>query len=123
MKIFALLGSLFGLIAVATGAFGAHALGDKVEPRMLEIWETAAQYQIYHALALFAAAWLVHQTQSTVALVAGWSFVAGILVFSGSLYLLVLTGVTRLGAITPVGGLSLMVGWLCCILAALKLGS
>ncbi len=123
MKIFVLLGSLFGLLAVATGAFGAHALGDKVEPRMLEVWETAAQYQMYHALALFAAAWLVYQTQSTVALVAGWSFVAGILVFSGSLYLLVLTGVSRLGAVTPVGGLSLMVGWLCCILAALKLGS
>lgn len=121
MKVFVLLGSIYGLIAVATGAFGAHGLQNKVEPRMLEVWETAAQYQMYHALALIAAAWMVHQTQSTVALVAGWSFAVGVLVFSGSLYVMVLSGIRALGAITPVGGLALMVGWFCLILAALKL--
>ena len=121
MKIFILLGSIFGLLSVATGAFGAHALANKVEPRMLEVWETAAQYQMYHALALFAAAWLVHHTNSTVSLVAGWSFAVGIVVFSGSLYVMVLSGIRALGAITPVGGLALMVGWFCCLLAALKL--
>ncbi len=121
MKIFALLGSIFALIAVGAGAFGAHAMADKFEPRMIEIWETGVQYQMYHALALFAAAWLYHQTEATVALVAGWSFASGILVFSGSLYLIVLTGVRGLGAITPIGGLALMAGWFCCMLAALKL--
>ena len=121
MKTFAILGSLFALIGVGAGAFGAHAMADRLEPRMLEIWETGVRYQMYHALALFVAAWLYHQTESTVALVAGWSFASGILVFSGSLYLLVFTGVRTFGAITPVGGLALMAGWLCCMLAALKL--
>lgn len=121
MKIFVLLGSLFGFLAVASGAFGAHAMADRLSPRMLEVWETAAQYQMYHALALFGAAWLYYQTQETTALVAGWSFTAGILVFSGSLYLMALTGVRGLGAITPVGGVAMMVGWFCCLLAALHL--
>lgn len=123
MKTFALLGSIFALLGVAFGAFGAHALADKVEPRMLEIWETGVQYQMYHALALFAAAWLYHQTEATAALVAGWSFASGILVFSGSLYLIVFTGVRGLGAITPIGGIALLVGWFCCMLAALKLSA
>lgn len=122
MKIFILLGSIFALLSVAAGAFGAHALQDQVEPRMLEVWETAARYQMYHALALFAAAWLYEQTEATTALVGGWSFVAGILVFSGSLYLLVFTGARGLGAITPIGGLAMMIGWFCCMLTALKLG-
>lgn len=121
MKIFALLGSIFALLGVGAGAFGAHAMSDNIEPRMLEIWETGVQYQMYHALALFAAAWLYHQTEATAALVAGWSFTSGILVFSGSLYLIVFTGIRGLGAITPIGGLALMVGWFCCMLAALKL--
>lgn len=123
MKTFAILGSLSGMLAVVTGAFGAHALADKVDARMLEIWQTAAHYQIVHALALFAAAWLVSQTQSTAAITAGWCFTAGILVFSGSLYLMVFTGARWLGAITPIGGTAMIVGWFCCMLAALKLGS
>lgn len=123
MKIFVLLGSIFALISVAAGAFGAHAMADKIEPAMLDVWETAVQYQMYHALALFGAAWLYHQTEATVALVAGWAFIAGILVFSGSLYLMVFTGVRGLGAVTPVGGVAMMAGWVCCILTALKLGS
>lgn len=121
MKTFALLGSIFALIGVAAGAFGSHALADRVTERMLEVWETAVQYQMYHALGLFAAAWLHQQTEAVSALVAGWSFAAGILVFSGSLYLMVFTGARGLGAITPVGGVAMMVGWLGCILAVLKL--
>ncbi|MBA2662282.1 MAG: DUF423 domain-containing protein [Bradymonadaceae bacterium] len=122
MKLFAILGSLMALLAVATGAFGAHALASRVDARMIEIWETAARYQMYHALALFVAAWLVGQTQATAATVAGWSFFAGIMIFSGSLYLLVLTGTKWLGAITPIGGTAMIVGWICCLLAALQLG-
>lgn len=122
MKIFVLLGSLFALIGVAAGAFGSHALADRVGERMLEVWETGVQYQMYHALALFAAGWLYYQTEAVTALVAGWSFTAGILVFSGSLYLMVFTGARGLGAITPIGGIGLMVGWFCCLLSALKLG-
>ncbi len=121
MKIFVILGSVFGLLGVVTGAFGAHALEDRVAPDMLDIWETGVRYQMYHALALFGAAWLYQQTESVTALVAGWAFAVGILVFSGSLYVLVLSDVRGLGAITPVGGLALIVGWLCCILTALKL--
>ena len=123
MKVFALLGSIFALLAVVAGAFGAHAMDGKLEPPMMDAWHTAAQYQMYHALALFAAAWLYQQTGATSALVGGWSFVAGILVFSGSLYLLAITDIRGFGAITPVGGVAMLVGWLCCILTALKLGS
>ena len=123
MKIFVLLGSIFALIGVGAGAFGSHALADRVDQRMIEIWETAVQYQMYHALALFAVAWLHEQTGAVTSLVAGWSFTAGILVFSGSLYLMVFTGARGRGAITPVGGVAMLVGWFCCILTALKLGS
>ncbi len=123
MKTFAILGSLMGAIAVATGAFGAHGLANRVDARMIEVWETAARYQMYHALAMFAVAWLVTQTQATSATVAGWSFFAGTLIFSGSLYILVLSGVKWLGAITPIGGTIMIVGWICCLLAALQLGN
>ncbi len=123
MKIFVILGATFGLLGVITGAFGAHALEDRVTPDMLDIWETGVRYQMYHALALFGAAWLYQQTEAVTAVVAGWTFAAGIVVFSGSLYILVLSGIRGLGAITPIGGLALIVGWLCCILSALKLES
>ena len=95
------------------GAFGAHGLRDKVEPRLLDIWSTATQYQLWHALALVALfLWTTRAQAPTVAAqVAGWAFVAGIIIFSGSLFLLVLTGKTWLGAITPIGGTALIVGW------------
>jgi uncharacterized membrane protein YgdD (TMEM256/DUF423 family) len=121
VKIFALLGSMFGFLGVVAGAFGAHAMADRLEPRLLEVWETAAHYQLVHALALFAAAWLVHHTHATVAWVAGWAFAAGIVVFSGSLYLMAFTGARSLGAVTPIGGVAFLVGWFCCVLAVLKL--
>lgn len=120
-KILAIAGALFAGLAVAAGAFGAHALEARLDERMLEIWETAARYQMYHGLGLFAVAWLASQTQHGATSVAGWSFIAGILLFSGSLYVLAISGVRWLGAITPLGGLAFLVGWVACIVAATRL--
>ena len=97
-------GALNGAIAVAAGAFGAHALKERLEPRALEIFDTAARYQMYHALAMVLCALLVART-------AGWIFQLGIVLFSGSLYALALTDVKLLGAITPLGGLGFLAGW------------
>jgi uncharacterized membrane protein YgdD (TMEM256/DUF423 family) len=121
MKTFVILGAILGGLSVAAGAFGAHALRAQLEPRMLEVFETAARYQMYHALALFAAAWLVQQTEAPAAHVAGWAFVVGIVLFSGSLYAMAFTGVRALGAVTPVGGVAFMVGWAALALAAFRL--
>ena len=109
---FALLGALCAFLAVAAGAFGAHALRDRLSQESLAIFETAARYQMYHALALLAAAWVVGRWPGSAAQAAGWLFAGGILVFSGSLYLLSLTGAQWLGAVTPLGGLALLAGWL-----------
>lgn len=121
MKLFIIFGSILGLLGVAAGAFGAHALENHLDASMLDIWETAAKYQLYHALALFGAAWLVTQSPSSWANAAGWAFFIGTIIFSGSLYILTLSGIKWLGAITPIGGVSLMAGWFCCMMAALKL--
>ena len=106
-------GALLGAIGVAFGAFGAHGLKDKVEPRMLEIWSKATEYQLWHALALLAVFfWMTRADEPSMAAhVAGWSFFIGTLIFSGSLFILVLSGKTWLGAITPIGGTALIVGW------------
>ncbi|MBL8605054.1 MAG: DUF423 domain-containing protein [Myxococcales bacterium] len=108
-RTFLALGALNALVSVACGAFGAHGLRARVTPRLLEVWETAARYQMYHALALFAVAWLA--SRGAPAASAGWAFTLGIVLFSGSLYAMTLTGVTRLGAVTPLGGVSFLVGW------------
>jgi uncharacterized membrane protein YgdD (TMEM256/DUF423 family) len=121
MKIFVILGAVLGGLSVAAGAFGAHALRTQLEPRMLEAFETAARYQMYHALALFAAAWLYQQTQAQAAQLAGWAFAAGILLFCGSIYAMAFTGVRALGAITPIGGAAFLIGWLALAVAAMKL--
>lgn len=121
MRKFVAAGALFGLVAVAAGAFGAHALEARLDARMLAVWETAAKYQFYHALALMACAWLSTQTPSKWARAAGWAFVAGVLIFSGSLYVMALSGIKWLGAITPLGGLTMIAGWFCCFMAALQL--
>jgi uncharacterized membrane protein YgdD (TMEM256/DUF423 family) len=110
-RTFALAGAAFAFIAVALGAFGAHALESRVEPADLEIWETAVRYQMWHALALLVVAGLLARWPGGGLVLAGWSFVVGILIFSGSLYALVGTGVRGLGAITPIGGLAFLVGW------------
>lgn len=121
MRTFVLLGAVFGGVAVATGAFAAHALAPRVEPRMLEVFETAARYQMFHALALFAVAWVWQQTGARAARVAGWAFVLGIVLFSGSLYAMVFSGVRALGMITPLGGVAFVVGWAALAAAAWRM--
>ncbi len=122
MKIFAILGAALAAIAVGTGAFGAHGLEGRLDERMLDVWETAARYQMYHSLGLLAVAWIAGQVDHVAALVAGWAFVAGIVLFSGSLYVLALSGVRWLGAITPLGGVSFIIGWIALAVAASQLG-
>jgi uncharacterized membrane protein YgdD (TMEM256/DUF423 family) len=104
------LGALNAAIAVGAGAFAAHGLRDRLEPRALEVFETGARYQMYHALAMIAAG-LIASSAVRGAQTAGWMFQAGIVLFSGSLYALSLTGVKTLGAITPLGGLAFLAGW------------
>lgn len=112
------LGCLFGLVAVAAGAFGAHALRARLGPELLATWETGARYQMYHALALLAVAMAAGRWPGGGWALAGWLFTAGIVVFSGSLYVLAFTGTRWLGAITPLGGLCLLGGWVALAVAA-----
>lgn len=109
-----------GFIAVAAGAFAAHGLKERLSPENLQVFETAARYQMYHALALLAVAWLASTAPSRAATVAGWGFVAGTILFSGSLYALVLTGTRWLGAITPIGGVAFLIGWVAMAVAGFK---
>jgi uncharacterized membrane protein YgdD (TMEM256/DUF423 family) len=119
-RLFFALGALSALIAVAAGAFGAHALRNRLVPDMQGVYEIGARYHMYHALALLAAAWAVGRWPGGPAVAAGWLFVAGTLIFSGSLYLLALTGQRWLGAITPLGGLAFILGWAALAWAALR---
>jgi uncharacterized membrane protein YgdD (TMEM256/DUF423 family) len=112
-RVFAGLGALSAFLAVAAGAFGAHALRARLSPDLLAVFETAARYQMYHALGLLAVAWMVTRWPGPWPARAGWLFVAGTVLFSGSLYALALTGVRWLGAITPLGGAAFLAGWLC----------
>lgn len=111
-KLFFGLASILGGLAVALGAFGAHALDGRVEARLLEVFETGVRYHFYHALALVAVVVAIGRwPSSSLPTVAGWLFVAGIVVFSGSLYLMTFTGMRWLGAITPIGGVAFIAGW------------
>lgn len=111
-KTFFLLASVFGGLAVALGAFGAHALNDRLSESLLNTFEIGVRYQFYHALALVAVVVAMNRWPNAgPAIWAGWLFVAGIVIFSGSLYLLVLTGQRWLGAITPIGGVAFIAGW------------
>ena len=112
-RTFFLIGALSAFVAVAAGAFGAHGLKDRLSAEMLAIFEVGVRYQMYHAFALMAAAWASARWPGTLASASGWLFIAGTVIFSGSLYLLSLTGQRWLGAITPVGGLAFLAGWLC----------
>ena len=116
---FGVIGAVLGALGVAMGAFGAHMLKDRVEPRMLDIWSTATQYQLWHALAIVLVALFASREggASTAMQVAGGAFTVGVLVFSGSLFVLVLSGKTWLGAITPIGGTALIVGWIALAIA------
>jgi uncharacterized membrane protein YgdD (TMEM256/DUF423 family) len=106
----ATLAAMNALLSVAAGAFGAHGLRARLSEHMLTNWEIAARYQMYHALGLFVVASLVAQ-KGDVAEPAGWSMLVGIVLFSGSLYAMALTGATKLGVITPLGGLGFLIGW------------
>jgi uncharacterized membrane protein YgdD (TMEM256/DUF423 family) len=117
---FFLIASISGLLAVAMGAFGSHLLKDRLAPELFAVFEVAVRYQMYHSLALLAASWACAQWPSPWTGWAAWLFVAGLLFFSGSLYLLSLTGWRWPGAVAPLGGLCLMAGWVCLALAAWK---
>jgi uncharacterized membrane protein YgdD (TMEM256/DUF423 family) len=113
-RTFLLIGAVFGFLGVAIGAFGAHGLKNRLSPDMLAIFETGVRYQMYHVFAvLIVAAAIGHVGSARLLTIAGWSFVAGMLIFSGSLYALALTSTTILGAITPFGGLAFLIGWAC----------
>ena len=121
MKIFVLLGSFNAFLGVALGAFGAHGLKSRVSPEMLTVWQTAVQYHLVHALGLVLLGILCHlMPETALARSAGWALLVGILLFSGSLYIMVLSGIRSLGAITPLGRVTFLLGWLLLILAAWK---
>ena len=113
-RTFLLIGAVLSLLGVTFGAFGAHALRARLSQEMLAIFETGVRYHMYHAFAvLIVAAAIGHFGSARLLSIAGWSFVAGVLLFSGSLYALTLTGVGILGAITPIGGVLFLIGWGC----------
>lgn len=111
-------GAVMAGVGVGIGAFGAHGLRGHLTPEMLAVFETGVRYHMYHALAMLATAAMMSRLQGRAVVVAGWSFFAGILIFSGSLYALALTGVTTLGAVTPIGGLAFLLGWVSLAIAA-----
>ena len=118
-RTFAVLGALSAFIAVAAGAFGAHTLRSRISAEMLAIFETGARYQMYHALALLGTALAVlNWNHSFLPILAGWLFLAGVVLFSGSLYLLVFSNNRRWGAVTPLGGIAFIAGWVCLALSA-----
>jgi uncharacterized membrane protein YgdD (TMEM256/DUF423 family) len=119
-KFFLAVAALLAFLSVALGAFGAHALRSKLTPDQLSVFEVGVRYQMYHALALIGVALASSIFPSIWMGLAAFSFIGGTLVFSGSLYLLVFTGVRSWGAITPVGGLMFLIGWLCLVIAAIK---
>jgi uncharacterized membrane protein YgdD (TMEM256/DUF423 family) len=117
-RLFFGLGSFSAFLAIAAGAFGAHALRARLSSEYLAVFETAARYQMYHGLALLAVAWASVRWPGALPQWAGWFFVLGTVLFSGSLYALALTGVRWLGAVTPLGGIAFLAGWLCLALSA-----
>ena len=122
IRIFIAIAAILGGLSVAAGAFASHALKEKLAERALEIFETGARYQMYHALALLLVALLLTRAEAspTSLIASGWAFVVGVALFSGSLYALSLSGIKWLGAITPLGGVAFMVGWGCLAIAALS---
>ncbi|MFS0863046.1 DUF423 domain-containing protein [Fredinandcohnia sp. 179-A 10B2 NHS] len=122
MKLFVILGAVNAFLAVALGAFGAHGLEGKISEKYLKTWNTAVQYQMFHAIGLFVVGFLADKfPQTNLITSAGWSMLIGIILFSGSLYVLSTTGIKVLGAITPLGGVAFLIGWVLLGVAASKL--
>jgi uncharacterized membrane protein YgdD (TMEM256/DUF423 family) len=121
MKLWLLLGAVNGFLAVGFGAFGAHGLKARATAVDLAAFETGAQYHMSHALALLAVAWVASNAPSPLATAAGWAFTVGILLFSGSLYFLGITGSRALVLVTPIGGTAFMIGWFCLAIAAYRM--
>ncbi|OHB75414.1 MAG: hypothetical protein A2Z34_02555 [Planctomycetes bacterium RBG_16_59_8] len=119
-RLFFAIGAFSAFAAIAAGAMGSHALRDKLSADMLDIFEIAVRYHIYHSLALLAVAWATTAFSGWWSSAAGWLFCAGIILFSGSLYILALTGVRWLGMITPLGGIAFLAGWIALAVAAIR---
>lgn len=119
-RTFLVLGALSAGVSVAAGAFGAHALKARLSPDLLAIFETGARYQMFHALAILAVALAWPRLAGPPLAWAGWLFAAGTVLFSGTLYALALTGVRALGAVTPIGGVAFLAGWIALAAAALR---
>ena len=122
MRLWIVLGAANAFLSVAAGAFGAHALKARLSPELLTIFETGARYHMYHALGLIAVGLVAQARPSPLLPASGWAMLAGIVLFSGSLYALALSGVRALGAITPLGGLGFLVGWVLLALGAWRDG-
>ncbi|WGD87732.2 DUF423 domain-containing protein [Bacillus subtilis] len=121
MKVFIILGAINALLAVGLGAFGAHGLEGKIPDKYLQVWHTGVQYQMYHALGLFVVAFLADKLSGIGSVTtAGWLMFAGIVLFSGSLYILSVTQISILGAITPLGGVAFIISWIMIVVAAVK---
>lgn len=121
MKTFIILGAVNAFLSVALGAFGAHGLENKLEPKYLEIWKTGVQYQMFHALGLLAIGIISGKVGASSLLSwSGWLMLIGIILFSGSLYVLSTSGIKVLGAITPFGGVAFLVSWVLLILFSIK---
>ena len=119
-RVFILAGALAGFLGVGAGAFGAHALRSRLEPRAFEVYEVAVRYQLIHALALLAAAWVLSRSPGLWARSSGGLFLLGIVLFSGSLYVVSLAGIKAAGVLTPLGGAAFLAGWLCLGVAGWK---
>jgi len=117
---FIMMGAGLMALGVALGAFGAHALKERLEPSMLQIYRTGVEYQFYHAIGVLIVGVLLRTYPSLGLKWAGWLFISGIALFSGSLYLLALTGINELGMITPIGGISFIAGWITMALSLVK---
>ncbi len=113
LKVFFTFGAVSAGFAVAAGAFGAHALKARLTPEMLAVFEVGVRYQVYHAFALLVTAWAISRGTSSLLTTGGWLFIIGTLLFSGSLYILSISGSKPLGMITPIGGVAFLAGWAC----------
>lgn len=122
MKVLAVITAILGFLGVALGAFGTHGLRGMVEPELLSVWQTAVQYQMFHTLVLLSIviAGNRHTTSRSLLAISGWLLVAGTVLFSGSLYALVITGIKSLGMVTPFGGVLFLMGWLVLLFALIR---